>query len=97
MKDKQEQLMRAVLSLKTEEECCALLSDLLTSKEREEMANRFLIAMLLDQGKTFLDVVAETGASTATIARVNRCLKYGTGYRTAIDRIFEGEKESELS
>lgn len=92
MENKRENLAKALLSLNTEEECYAFLDDLCTFKETEDLINRFCIAMLLDRGKTFLDVEAETGASSATISRVNRCLKYGKGYRTAIDRLAEGDE-----
>ena len=53
------------------------------------MANRFQIALLLYEGKTFIDVENQTGASSATISRVNRCLKHGKGYRQIIESVFD--------
>lgn len=82
-------LAKAILSLTNEEECFELLEDICTLKETDDMANRFQIAMLLYEGKTFIDVENLTGASSATISRVNRCLKHGSGYRKIIERILE--------
>lgn len=80
-------LAQAILSLETEEECNLLLEDICTIKEIEDMAHRFEIAFLLSQGKTFIDVEKITGASSATISRVNRCLKHGKGYRHVIEKM----------
>jgi len=80
-------LAQAILSLETEEECNLLLEDICTIKEIEDMAHRFEIAFLLSQGKTFIDVEKITGASSATISRVNRCLKHGEGYRHVIEKM----------
>ncbi|MDO4288503.1 MAG: YerC/YecD family TrpR-related protein [Eubacterium sp.] len=88
-------LAQAILSLKTEEECFDLLEDICTLKEMDDMANRFQIALLLYEGKTFIDVENLTGASSATISRVNRCLKHGMGYRRIIERLY-AEKEGEV-
>jgi TrpR-related protein YerC/YecD len=89
---KRHALAQALLALETEEECNRLLEDLCTIKEIEDMAHRFEIAYLLSQGKTFIDVEKSTGASSATISRVNRCLKYGKGYRTVIEKMKHDEK-----
>ena len=92
--DKRKMLAQAILSIESEEECFELLEDICTIKEVDDMANRFQIALLLYEGKTFIDVENQTGASSATISRVNRCLKHGKGYRQIIERMFD-QKEGE--
>ena len=87
--DKRKMLAQAILSIESEEECFELLEDICTIKEVDDMANRFQIAPLLYEGKTFIDVENQTGASSATISRVNRCLKHGKGYRQIIERMFD--------
>lgn len=87
MNTKRKVLIQAILSLETEEDCNQLLEDMCTIKEVEDMAHRFEIAYLLTQGKTFIDVEKLTGASSATISRVNRCLKQGSGYQTSIQKM----------
>jgi TrpR-related protein YerC/YecD len=91
MEKERDVLTRALLSLQTPEECDALLDDMCTIKEIEDMSHRLMIAVLLAEGKTFIDVEKQTGASSATISRVNKCLKHGTGYRTVIQRILDSE------
>ena len=71
--DKRKMLAQAILSIESEEECFELLEDICTIKEVDDMANRFQIALLLYEGKTFIDVENQTGASSATISR---CLLY---------------------
>ena len=88
-KKKKKMLAQAILSIESEEECFELLEDICTIKEVDDMANRFQIALLLYEGKTFIDVENQTGASSATISRVNRCLKHGKGYRQIIERMFD--------
>lgn len=81
-------LFEAILTLKTKEELELFFEDVCTIKETKEIAQRFLVARLLDSGQNYQEVTAKTGVSTATICRVNKCLNYGSGgYRTAIDRI----------
>ena len=87
--DKRKMLAQAILSIESEEECFELLEDICTIKEVDDMANRFQIALLLYEGKTFIDVENQTGASSATISRVNRGLKHGKGYRQIIERMFD--------
>ena len=87
--DKRKMLAQAILSIESEEECFELLEVICTIKEVDDMANRFQIALLLYEGKTFIDVENQTGASSATISRVNRCLKHGKGYRQIIERMFD--------
>ena len=83
-----EELLRALLVLTGKEEAKALLDDLCTPKEVQAMAQRLQVARLLREGRTFTDIAERTGASSATIARVNRCLQAGPGgYRTVLDRL----------
>jgi len=83
-----ENLLRAVLSLKNMEECYSFFEDLCTVTELKSMAQRFEVARLLSEGHVYGDVVKITGASTATISRVNRALNYGNdSYRMALERI----------
>ncbi len=93
MEDKRKELARAILSLKTEEECYDLLEDMCTLKEVEDMSNRLYIASMLSRGKTFMDVESKTGASSATISRVNRCLKHGQGYQRILKRLVDEEQQ----
>ena len=87
-KHEADSLIKAILSLENEEDCINFLEDLCTYKEINSMAQRFQVARLLKSGKTFQEIVEKTGASTATISRVNRCLMYGNGgYEKIIDKI----------
>ncbi|MBQ2985377.1 MAG: helix-turn-helix domain-containing protein [Clostridia bacterium] len=80
----------AVLSLKTPEECCRFFEDVATIGEVQSMAQRLQVAKLLDQGLKYADIAERTGASTATISRVSRCLSYGAdGYRLVLERMEE--------
>ena len=74
-----EKLYEAILKLKTIEDCDKFFEDLCTINEINAMAQRSDVAVLLKQGETFNAIVEKTGASTATISRVNKCLKYGSG------------------
>ena len=91
LKDKKmDALFRAILELKSISECYDFFEDLCTIAELIAMEQRFQVALMLDQGKVYSDIVKETGASTATISRVNRSLVYGNdGYRKAIERLKE--------
>ena len=83
-----ELFFKAVLSLKTVEECDKFFEDICTIKEMQDLAQRMNVAMLLSEGRVYNDIVKLTGASSATICRVNRCLKYGTGgYNEILERI----------
>ena len=77
-------LIRAFLSLETEEECRAFLSDLMTTREILDLAQRLQVARLLDSRMVYSEISRATGASSATISRVNRCYAYGAGGYTAI-------------
>ncbi len=90
----QNRLFEAVLQLKTTEECKNFFDDLCSIAELHSMTQRFEVAKMLDQKKVYTDIVAKTGASSATISRVNRCLLYGPGgYRTVLERLKEQDHE----
>lgn len=82
----------AILSLETVEQCQLFFEDICTIKELQAMAQRFRVACLLDSGSNYIEVSEATGASSATISRVNRCLNYGGGYRTALDALKKAGK-----
>ena len=81
-------LYEAVLSLNTPEDCRAFFQDLCTVAELRAMAQRLEVAQLLDRGLIYNDILRHTGASSATISRVNRALQYGAdGYKTVLPRL----------
>ncbi len=81
-------LFAGIRTLKKEEECYQFFEDLCTVTELNAIAQRFKVAKMLEQKKTTHAIAEETGASTATISRVNRCLHYGTGgYGLVIGRM----------
>ncbi len=83
-------LFEAILTLKDIDECYMFFEDACTIKEIKEIAQRFQVARLLNDGQNYQEVNAQTSVSTATICRVNKCLNYGSGgYRTAIERLKE--------
>ncbi len=85
-------LYRAILKLKTPEECYDFFVDLCTVAELKAMEQRFEVAKLLNQGLIYNDILERTGASSATISRVNRSLNYGTdSYRKVLARLEEKE------
>ena len=91
-KEKSGLLYQAILQLKTEEECYAFFQDLCTVTELRSMEQRFEVASLLDDGMIYNDILERTGASSATISRVNRSLSYGfDGYATVFSRM-KGKK-----
>lgn len=86
-------LYQAVMAIQTEEECRRFFQDLCTVSELKAMEQRMEVALLLDQGMIYSEVLEHTGASSATISRVNRCLRYGAnGYTTVIPRMKEKEE-----
>ncbi len=88
-------LFRAVLTLKTEDECEAFFEDVCTIKELQDMAYRLEVARLLTNGEVFSEISKETGSSSATIGRVNKCLNYGPGgYKLVLDRLGLIEKDN---
>lgn len=89
-KESMDELFSAILSLESLEECRAFFEDLCTKNELMAMHQRMIVARLLKKGWIYSDIVEATGASTATISRVNRCCTYGAGgYRTVLDRLEE--------
>ena len=83
-----DRLFGAVLTLESVEECYKFFEDLCTISELHSIAQRLKVASLLKAGHTCHDISDTTGASTATISRVNRCLHYGTGgYDVALERM----------
>jgi TrpR-related protein YerC/YecD len=81
-------LSSAILSLETEEECEKFLTDLMTVREISSMAQRISVAKLLQEKKTFTEIEEATGMSSATIARINKCLQYGAdGYTLVLDKL----------
>jgi TrpR-related protein YerC/YecD len=83
-------LFEAILSLKTVEECYAFFEDACTIKEIIEIAQRLKAAKMLKNGVNYVEISKETGMSTATISRVNKCLEYGNGgYNIVLDRLNE--------
>lgn len=81
-------LFDAVLSLKDREECYSFFEDLCTVNELLSLSQRFEVAAMLREHKTYLEIADKTGASTATISRVNRSLNYGNdGYELVFERI----------
>ena len=81
-------LIRSILALETEEECFNFFCDLCTVTELQSISQRLVVAKMLSEKKVYSDIVAETGASTATISRVNRSLAFGKG---GYDKIFGKE------
>ncbi len=85
-------LFAAILSLKTVEECYMLFDDLCTVSELNAIGQRFKVANMLSGKSTCNAIAKKTGASTATISRVNRCLNYGSGgYNLVIERNAKSE------
>ena len=81
-------LCKAILSLKTKEECYAFLEDICTIKEVQDISQRLAVAQMLSQGISYTTICKETGASTATISRVSRSYEYGAGgYKKVIARL----------
>ena len=85
-------LFECILSLETVEECYDFFEDLCIFREVEEMSKRIRAARMLAENSVYTEVVNETGLSTATISRVNRCLKEGSdGYATVLSRVKKDE------
>lgn len=81
-------LFEAILLLEDADEAATFFRDLCTRRELEEMSSRWAVARLLEEGLPYREVAARTGASTATITRINQWRLHGTGgYRTMLDRI----------
>ena len=83
-------LFQAILTLETQEECYSFFEDVCTINEIQSLSQRFEVAKLLREKKTYLEIAEKTGASTATISRVNRSLNYGNdGYDMVFRRMEE--------
>ena len=86
--DLTDQLCDAVLSLQSQDECYQFFEDICTISELKAMSQRLEVARMLREGHTYEGIVERTGASTASISRVKRCLNYGAdGYKIVLDRI----------
>ena len=91
-KPRSDKLYQAILSLKTVDECKQFFDDLCSISEIMAMEQRFQVASCLHKGMIYNDILAETGASSATISRVNRSLQYGKG---GYDLVFERTEEQD--
>ncbi len=96
-KPRNEEMYRAILTLKDVDECMRFFDDLCTVTELMALEQRFQVARCLDKGMIYNDILSETGASSATISRVNRSLQYGNdGYAIVFERLKEqAEQEAE--
>ncbi len=87
-----DRLFEAILKLNSVEECYRFFEDVCTVKELLDISQRLKVAEMLNKEKSYQEISRETGASTATISRVNRCLLYGSGgYRDMIQKLDEEE------
>ena len=83
---------KARISLESEEECVAFFEDVCTIKEIQDLSQRLSVAEMLNDGEKYQSIEAATGASTATISRVNKCLIYGSGGYRAVLKKMKSEK-----
>ena len=81
LKEKYRELFETILKLKTVEDCEDFFNDLCTFKELDSMSGRIKAAKLLIKGETYDDIIKQTEISSATLPRVNKCVKYGNGYK----------------
>ena len=89
-----DRLFKAILNLETTEDCYNFFEDVCTIAEMKSMAQRIEVARLLRKGVTYQEIARETGASSATISRVNRALLYGAdGYRRVLDAVDAAQEE----
>ncbi len=87
-KPETERLFNTIVKFKTTEECRSFFEDICTIKEIQDMSQRLEVARMLNMNKSYAEISKETGASTATISRVNKCLIYGSdGYKKALDKM----------
>ena len=94
--DRDNELYSAILQLKTPEECYHFFVDLCTVSEMKAMEQRFQVARMLSRGMIYHDILEQTGASSATISRVNRALNYGAdGYATVMARLDNLDKSED--
>ena len=86
-------LIRAILNMENTEQLYSFFEDVCTINEFKDMAQRFEVALMLEEGKNYQQIAAKTNVSTATISRVSRCLNYGNGgYRCAMENLKKGGK-----
>ena len=91
-----ENLFDAILTLKTRDECYRFFEDVCTVNEILDLAQRFDVACMLTDGSIYTEISKETGASTATISRVNKCLQDGSeGYKLVMDRLKEKDNDDQ--
>jgi len=91
-----DRLFEAVLRLESVEECYKFFEDVCTINEVQDMAQRFDVALMLDEGRNYQSISKEVNVSTATISRVSRCLNYGSGgYRSAIEKLKVSEEKKQ--
>lgn len=89
-------LFEAILTLKTVDECYKFFEDVCTIKEIQDLSQRFEVARALEENKSYALISKETGASTATVCRVNKSLNYGSdGYKLVLDRL-KGKKSDDI-
>ena len=93
--DEADFLFQAILSLKDMDECYTFFEDVCTINEIQSLAQRFEVARLLREKKTYLEIAERTGASTATISRVNRSLNYGNDGYDMVFRRMEAEEQKD--
>ncbi len=92
--DEMKKFFKAVLSLDNLTDCQNFFEDICTVKELKDISQRLHVAQKLNDGKNYQEISKETGASTATISRVNRCLIYGNGgYKTILNKLAEPEEK----
>ncbi len=92
-RDDIDELFKAVLLLKDEEDCYRFFEDICTINEIHAIAQRLQVAKLLSQNKTYSEIEGITKASTATISRINKCLVYGAeGYKRILERMEDAEE-----
>ena len=89
-----DRLFTSLLKLESVEECYRFFEDICTIKEIRDIAQRLDVAMMLAEGKNYQEITTATGASTATISRVNKCLHYGSGGYTGIIEKLKNEEEA---
>ncbi len=88
-------LFETILKLDNIEECYSFFEDICTIKEMQDMAQRLSVAVLLDKGENYQKISQDVSVSTATISRVSKCLRYGSGgYRLALDKMKQGEGQA---
>ena len=95
-KPRSDELYKAILTLKTVDECKMFFDDLCTVTELQAIEQRYQVATYLSQGMIYNDILEKTGASSATISRVNRSLQYGMGgYAVVFERLANDKSDGE--